>query len=942
MTAPSQEKSPSDLEEKITTFRKRGFTDEQIYEGIAKSERYAPKIQKLRDQGISDEAIQSRIFANKSTQQAPNEPEQAQEPSKGFWSDLFENVGRGAAMQSKIATPPVAETVEAGKSLLSGATLGLSENVPIPATSLASQALSTFFPDQDTSGLEKLLNNPLKIDESKLGAGAKEALETVGELLPITGIFKGFNTLGQMALKQIPGAGKAVRSLVRLLESGLSGATVESAQQFSDYLGGEEMDANKIIERGGEWMVLDALFQLAGGAATPVVRNLVKVSEKLGVPIPNLIEKTVDLLKAEKIIPDNLFINPKIVAELPKDEADKITKLFGDTLGQVETDLAAAPKVERQIPVKQETPDVLAPREASPVPKQEVPKPVAPAKVQEKRIRAQEIDLKDHPIPQTDVGPREEINPFAVSVTEESAPNLGPRYDTRKEFGEGMQFNINANIKRAKDSYEPKYKAAKAEMKDIRANPNEAAKIVEEGIKSIERFKVRPQGYEKARRDLYDIISDFGFGIEAGENGELKRIVVPKELEHNADDLVELSKRVSELADYDTLEPSTKKVFNRIAAALKSDAKAATESKSKNALKLFNQAEAEYARNAQRLGRKNIVKIRKLEDTEQVASMIEGSTALADLKAVMDPKQFKEVERELFENLVERSPKQIRKFLKENDKLLSNEFKQITNDLIIEKELNEFIEQKIGGSKLSSQSLSDLGTNQKFLSEVEQLAGAETRQFFEEMASRENQMRANLDASIKEQARIIERNARKEEARRKLESITGKISKASAADRKKQMAQQVERGEVLLGRQTQKEKTRLERVKAREAEIKGRMAAANKSTAPKGRGEQLLLDAAKKRHPYKALLEEHMQFLDLSEKKIAAVVIGGLLGGPKGVVGALAISAGPKVAQKVFYRLMYSKTAQRAYKEMVNVSRKDPKAFIQAYDKLIKILNEDL
>lgn len=213
---------------------------------------------------------------------------------------------------------------EATRGLLSGATLGLSENIP------------SFKPEE--------------------GIGT-EIMKFTGSLLPIHQISKVFSPLATFAAKS-PIMSKGLSGLANIVGAGLTGATVNTLEQAFK---GEIPDSEEVLKHGASWSALDAVLRATGkigafssslikratGSGKPkysVLNNVIKEMEKSGVDFSTpekAANKALEVLEKipEKSISSSDILNKKITPESFKTNIQPIAeKAEAYNLGEIDTE----------------------------------------------------------------------------------------------------------------------------------------------------------------------------------------------------------------------------------------------------------------------------------------------------------------------------------------------------------------------------------------------------------------------------------------------------------------------------------------------------------------------------------------------------------------------------------------------------------------------------
>ena len=256
---------------------------------------------------------------------------------------------------------------------------------------------------------------------------------------------------------------------------------------------------------------------------------------------------------------------------------------------------------------------------------------------------------------------------------------IGERAPDRMSLGDRVKKNINENRAKERAEYKPLYDEAKDKAKYINHTPENTARIAGEEWIRLSRMKTKPEGYSKTIKQAENVLEDAGYKIQRDENGVFERIVQEREVP--VSDSIELGIRLNEIADYEAIEPSVKDAIKRIVKETKKDIRVGLK-KDPDALAAFELAEAEHARVAEKYGSEAVQKIRSTEAGETIANMTKSPTVLQELRNTLSPKEMLQVERELLEELADKSYEQSKKMLRDVKSHLSKENAKLANKIV--------------------------------------------------------------------------------------------------------------------------------------------------------------------------------------------------------------------------------------------------------------------
>lgn len=219
---------------------------------------------------------------------------------------------------------------------------------------------------------------------------------------------------------------------------------------------------------------------------------------------------------------------------------------------------------------------------------------------------------------------------------------------TEAELGTAIQADINKTLKAAKAEYKPYYKVATDAAEGMVHTPHNTAAKAGDALIELESMATKPEGYTKTIKDVSNALKDAGYEVLRDENGVITQII--QEGEVTVRSTIELSRRLNEIADFETVVPSVTDNIKKIASAAKEDARAGLKPNSE-ALAAFEIAESEHGKVAAKYGKDSIMKIRGEQAGEKITKVIDQPSTLGDLKETLSPQGFAQVEREVLEKL---------------------------------------------------------------------------------------------------------------------------------------------------------------------------------------------------------------------------------------------------------------------------------------------------
>lgn len=569
--------------------------------------------------------------------QATYEP--SEETLPGGSSPWWKKFGQGLALQSRMskAIEPQASPT-ALKAGLSGATFTGSELIP---------------------GLEVDREKYPEIAQTYEFGGSVESIGLLNKL------FSG--PLIKLAEKS-PYFTKSLQSLADIVGWGATGA---SDKAIKDAFQGKMPDSEDILAHGAEWGAFDALLKTAGlgGRFASWLLGKSKASNK---PSWQVVNDLLTNMKKEGIdISQTDRVTARILAELKpsgewkpiEEAAGKEIKLSRETLPeaaeQIGTEtLGTAPKRPPSSPFGKTPP---APPEYEMIPHEQrvdlSTRKIEP--VQFERISAKSEALSE-PYKPGEIDTQKAMQSIERTRADELMESVGERAATKKQFGENIKTDIERSFEKAEKVYEPIYTEVREAAKNIKHKPIKTIQLVNDILDEINALKTKPEGYQKVINTLNDTLADMGYNVvemkgkalirdAAGNPIKLKDLVIQEEIPLSK--TMELARRLNKIADYDIIGPSIKNTLKRPVNSLKSEIKEALKEADTELHKKFIQAEKSYAETAKKFGTDTITGIRSQQATERIAAKILEPTTLENLKKIINPAQYNEIQREILQHL---------------------------------------------------------------------------------------------------------------------------------------------------------------------------------------------------------------------------------------------------------------------------------------------------
>ena len=518
---------------------------------------------------------------------------------------------------------------ELPRGLLSGITAGYSELIP------------GFEPEGFAGGTAKL----------------------IGSLAPIGLTARTISVPLKLAASKSPVIRQGLISFAELIglstAGGLYGGLEESAEKTKEKKEFVAPSLESVIEHGSQWALLDGVLKAVGWTGR-FGKALAEKVFKSGKPAEQIMEDLAAKIGNTDKVAEKAI---SILENKPLKAVEQEIKLSSEPPAE-KTELLANEEFSSR--VKERGVDLttkkVSPKTFESLEKSEAvtPTPYLPAEIESEVIA--EESLND--------GLNQQIE------------QISPRAATQKELGENVQKEIEATVKEQKKKTDDLYKIAK-EVEEGRApRVKKTADAIVEEIKKIEAggINLTPEGYNKARKQLMDTLTDLGYGVETGKDGLIVRAIQSQR--QPLSKVVEVKRRLNNIINYDLIDTSAQDFLKNPAAQLRAEIRSGYGPKNSKARKAFEKAEKEFGEFAEKKGKQSIRNIRNSEKPESVASIIRTPSGLADLKEVVSPQQFSQIERELLEYLRGQKEENAAKLYRELRPSLSSDARSIAEQII--------------------------------------------------------------------------------------------------------------------------------------------------------------------------------------------------------------------------------------------------------------------
>jgi len=526
-----------------------------------------------------------------------------------------------------------------------------------------------------TAGFSQVIPG-FKVDESDqslTGKIERGAAEVAGSVLPIGGAAK---VIAWPLLKIASNAPKFVKPLNHLANilgisaaGGLYEGLEESAEKSIEKGEFVPPSPETILEQGGKWAALDialrslgwggrfakSLFTKSAELAEPVVELLSNVMREIKPGEKQVAEKAMQVLESMPAKASTEAIERASELGLPKPAQPQPTDLQVNALAQADMSNRVAAQEQALRNTKVE------PQDWTKLENTTVVKPYLPGEFQATEI-AEEAISKD-------------LNQRIENVSQRAA--------TEKQLGENIQADLEARIEAQTAETDALYAIAKAGEEGKYPKVQSTVDSVVRQLQQLEGKALKPEGYSRVETQLRNLITDLGYGLETDAAG--RTIAAHQVTPRTLAETIDIKKRLNKIINYDLIDTGAQDLLKDPVANLRMNIREGYGPTDSKARKAFEQGEKKFGEFAEKKGVKNIAKMRQSETPETIAKMIKTPSGAEQVKQIVSPQQFSQIEREWLEHMRDMKYDKAAQFYREMRPSFSHETRPIAEELIASK-----------------------------------------------------------------------------------------------------------------------------------------------------------------------------------------------------------------------------------------------------------------
>ena len=306
-------------------------------------------------------------------------------------------------------------------------------------------------------------------------------------------------------------------------------------------------------------------------------------------------------------------------------------------------------------------------------------------------------DITDKEIQQlTNFSAREIEDAIVKNANDNILNKITPQDALPQQAWKDIQQGANKVYETEQAVYKPKYEAVRTAAKKIEVNPIQSIHSARKVLSKITNVRTSPTGYSQTANIVRDVLHDLTgvspnadlikTAIETGNTQLLDAIYesLNKSSSMTADKLMDLSIRLGDAINYETLSPSIKDLLRPLRTVVKDELRETLKRSNPKMLNILNEADDLYKKTADRFGKDSISSLRSAESTERMTNVFSQPSNFENLVKALgkNSPQVKTAERQIIQEMGTSSTKTAQDTFKQLEPFLSNEAKEAGKDII--------------------------------------------------------------------------------------------------------------------------------------------------------------------------------------------------------------------------------------------------------------------
>lgn len=251
-----------------------------------------------------------------------------------------------------------------------------------------------------------------------------------------------------------------------------------------------------------------------------------------------------------------------------------------------------------------------------------------------------------------------------------------------QESGKAIQLGINTAEREEAKVHTALYSRAEQAAEKVAYSPKETIGAVENLLGKLQKITTKGEGYSKVIETLKTALKDLGLHKLDIPERVTKFFGPQSKIYENVtvDKMIELSRRISSIIDYEVVDKKIKNLLKPMKAILDKEIVKALGGAETEGGAAYIKARETYAKHTNKYGKEAIRKIRSTETPEKLLDMISNPSELDYLKQVLSPEGIQVVERAIVKEIISKPTQTANKLLNFYGNSLSKEAQKVARE----------------------------------------------------------------------------------------------------------------------------------------------------------------------------------------------------------------------------------------------------------------------
>lgn len=306
-------------------------------------------------------------------------------------------------------------------------------------------------------------------------------------------------------------------------------------------------------------------------------------------------------------------------------------------------------------------------------------------------------DITDRDIQQLSQFSAREIEDGIVKeASSKSLNKITPQEMLPQESWKKAQDSAEALYEAEKKIYSPLYESVRASAKQIKIKPTKSSDMAKSILRQITRVETSPLGYTQTANLVKQVLHDLTgvspgvdlikSAMESGNEVLLNSIYQSLNRDYigRADKLMDLSVRLNDAINYESLTPSIKELLKPLQRTIKDELKETLKINDPSAFDNLIKADDLYKKTAKRFGNDAITNLRRTENPERLTDVFSQPSNLENLINLFgkNSQQVKDAERQIIDQISRSNTKTANDTFRQLEPFLSQNAKEAGKEVI--------------------------------------------------------------------------------------------------------------------------------------------------------------------------------------------------------------------------------------------------------------------